>query len=182
MRDRLQSTEASEIVEFALVLPVLLLIAVGIADFSGAFILRTKLVSAAREGARFAASSENGNPPTAQGACEMVRNYLTNTGLLAITDEDTCSSGPSAQACPGVSAISPAPSDPNSSYCFSKGGVTIEPQLVVSGTPHLCSRVTVLFPYAWKINSVVALLGAKRNQSITLPTSFSSQTVMENLY
>ncbi len=47
---------ASQIVELALSLPVLVLFVVGVFDFSGALTLKQKLTNAAREGARVAAS------------------------------------------------------------------------------------------------------------------------------
>src|ERR1700690_2327058 len=57
---------ASQIAEFALSLPLLVLIVVGIFDFSGALSLKQKLTNAAREGARVAAAdpaSDLGFPP-----------------------------------------------------------------------------------------------------------------------
>jgi Flp pilus assembly protein TadG len=50
-----RSETAGPIVEFAVVAPVLMLIVGGIIDFSRAFIQRSNLVTAVREGARFAA-------------------------------------------------------------------------------------------------------------------------------
>ncbi|MGB8729537.1 MAG: TadE family protein, partial [Candidatus Sulfotelmatobacter sp.] len=56
---------ASQIVEFALSLPLLVLFVVGIFDFSGAISLKQKLTNAAREAARVAAAdpaSDLGSP------------------------------------------------------------------------------------------------------------------------
>src|ERR1700723_3485328 len=47
---------ASQIVELAISLPVLVIFVVGIFDFSGALTLKQKLTNAAREGARVAAA------------------------------------------------------------------------------------------------------------------------------
>src|SRR5258708_34074268 len=58
---------ASQIVEFAVALPLLVVFVVGIFDFSGAFTLKQKLTNAAREGARAAAAgpaSDLTNPST----------------------------------------------------------------------------------------------------------------------
>lgn len=47
---------ASQLVEFAVALPLLVVFVVGIFDFSGAFTLKQKLTNAARDGARVAAA------------------------------------------------------------------------------------------------------------------------------
>lgn len=52
----LRDSRASQMYEFAITLPILLMLAVGIADFGQAFELQNQLTMAAREGARFAAS------------------------------------------------------------------------------------------------------------------------------
>ncbi|MGH7870335.1 MAG: TadE family protein, partial [Candidatus Dormibacteraceae bacterium] len=62
-------TEASQIVELAITLPLLLVVAIGLTDFSGAFNLKFRLSNAAREGARFAANQSTADlsittPPT----------------------------------------------------------------------------------------------------------------------
>jgi uncharacterized membrane protein len=52
----LRQTEAAAIIEFAVALPLLIVLVVGIFDFGGAFNLKQKLNNAVREGARFGAS------------------------------------------------------------------------------------------------------------------------------
>src|SRR5580704_11066003 len=78
--------DASQIVEFALSLPVLVLFAVGIFDFSGAISLKQKLTNAAREGARVAASDPANDlggtalvaPASVADALYVVDNYLVS--------------------------------------------------------------------------------------------------------
>src|SRR5271170_114271 len=80
---------ASQIVEFALSLPLLVLFVVGIFDFSGAISLKQKLTNAAREAARVAAAdpaNDLGNPSDAQpssviDAFYVVDNYLKSEKL-----------------------------------------------------------------------------------------------------
>jgi hypothetical protein len=57
-RSFLGETQAGPIVEFAIIVPVLLLLLFGFIDFARAFFQRNNLVAAAREGARFAAVQE----------------------------------------------------------------------------------------------------------------------------
>jgi len=69
-RSRIRSTEAAALIEFAVALPLLVVLVVGIFDFGGAFNLKQELNNAAREGANFGASEptndlyNNGTPPT----------------------------------------------------------------------------------------------------------------------
>lgn len=55
MRQRLNSDRGASAVEFALVLPLLLLLVVGIAEFGRAYNVQISLSAAAREGARILA-------------------------------------------------------------------------------------------------------------------------------
>lgn len=54
-----RETQAGPIVEFAIIVPVLLLLLLGVVDFGRAFFQQNSLVSAAREGARFGAVQGN---------------------------------------------------------------------------------------------------------------------------
>ena len=75
---------ASQVVELALSLPVLVLFVVGIFDFSGALTLKQKLTNAAREGARVAAADPASDmsvalpavPVAVSDAFQVVDNYL----------------------------------------------------------------------------------------------------------
>ncbi|MGO9170095.1 MAG: TadE/TadG family type IV pilus assembly protein, partial [Candidatus Sulfotelmatobacter sp.] len=68
VRRALRNDCATQIAEFAVSLPLLVLFVVGIFDFSGAVTLKQKLTNAAREGARVAAAdpaNDLGNSSTA---------------------------------------------------------------------------------------------------------------------
>lgn len=75
---------ASQIVEFAVSLPLLVLFVVGIFDFSNALSLKQKLTNAAREGSRVAASDPANDlsnptsvvPASVSDAFQVVDNYL----------------------------------------------------------------------------------------------------------
>src|SRR6202034_4739330 len=79
---------ASQIVEFAISLPLLVLFVVGIFDFSGAISLKQKLTNAAREAARVAAAdpandlgNASGVPVSVLDAFFVVDNYLISEKL-----------------------------------------------------------------------------------------------------
>ncbi len=87
------------IVEFVVVLPVLLFLMFGIVDFSRAFAQRNNLVSAVREGGRFAATLEL--PCAAETTIEdRVLSYFSSSGGalptrgdIAVTFTGACPSG-----------------------------------------------------------------------------------------
>src|ERR1700734_3307523 len=71
----------SQIAEFAISLPLLVLFVMGIFDFSGALTLKQKLTNAAREGARVAAADPASDmyasvPVAVSDAFQVVDNYL----------------------------------------------------------------------------------------------------------
>jgi Flp pilus assembly protein TadG len=66
-------------VEFALLLPFLLMVVLGAIDWGWYFFVREVVTNAAREGARAGAVTTVANP--AQAAEAFASNYLTNSGL-----------------------------------------------------------------------------------------------------
>lgn len=74
LRRFLRERDAGPIVEFAVVVPVLLLLLFGIVDFAQAFFQRNNLVAAVREGARFAASH---NAPCSDAGKTEIRGQVS---------------------------------------------------------------------------------------------------------
>ena len=78
----LRETEGSSLVEFAICLPLLVVLVIGIFDFGGAFNLKQELNNAAREGARFGAAQptndllNSGTPPSVDAIRYLVDSYL----------------------------------------------------------------------------------------------------------
>ena len=78
---RLRGTDASQIVEFAVTLPLLMVFLIGITDFGGAFTLKQKLNNAVREGARFGANEPTSDldgtqPVSVDAIANLVGHYL----------------------------------------------------------------------------------------------------------
>jgi Flp pilus assembly protein TadG len=86
MKQRLRSERGASAVEFAFIVPLLLLLAVGIAEFGRAFQVQGTLSAAAREGVR--AMALQNNPVAARAMARSVASSL-NPGLtdaqIAIT-------------------------------------------------------------------------------------------------
>jgi Flp pilus assembly protein TadG len=81
LRRFVRERDAGPIVEFAVVVPVLLLMLFGIVDFARAFFQRNNLVAAVREGARYAAVLEAPCDPASTTAIkERVKSYFSSVG------------------------------------------------------------------------------------------------------
>ena len=166
--------EASQIVEFAVALPLLVVFVVGIFDFSGAFNVKQKLANAAREGARAAASgpandltnavTSNGVPASVNDAFWVIDNYL-NSELIndcGISSTPTSNTGliwiysAAGNGCPGNGLKITINRGYNTHTTV--GGNTI---YIVE------TRVDVTYTYKWHFNSVITLL---------VPATYNSTT------
>jgi Flp pilus assembly protein TadG len=148
------------ILEFAIMLPLLVVFVVGIYDFSGAFNEKQKVEQAAQEGAILAGAQQmsdieasNANPQSLQPVVTAAVNSLIASGVVtsACTPPGTVTGGPNltwtytVSNCPGKLVIT-----------ISRGwqagtGSSTSPA-------SLGSVVTVLYPYTWRFNSVIQLL------------------------
>ena len=76
-----KQTQASQIAEFAISLPLLAVVVIGITDFGSAFDLKYKLSNAVREGARFASTQgtsdlTNATPASVTAVRDVIDSYL----------------------------------------------------------------------------------------------------------
>jgi Flp pilus assembly protein TadG len=89
VRRRLQCDRGSQLVEFALIFPLLLLVVMGVADFGIMFQRYEVLTNAAREGARVAALPDYASADVSA----RVDQYLAGTGVTGYT-----TSGPTTES------------------------------------------------------------------------------------
>jgi Flp pilus assembly protein TadG len=174
--------QASQIAEFAVSLPLLVVFIVGIFDFSGAFTLKQKLANAVREGARVAAAdpandltdSSSGVPASVSDAFQVVDNYLlaekiNDCGLGGKSPANTGGgltwSATSTGSCPGGGIV----------FTINRGCVT---QQTLAGTPTsmVATCVTLTYPYAWRFSTVSSLLG----RTILGPSNLTTTAVAYN--
>jgi hypothetical protein len=158
---------ASQIVEFALSLPLLVLFVVGIFDFSGAISLKQKLTNAAREAARVAAADPASDlssglgpaPVSVIDAFYVVDNYLiseklNDCGLSLVLPTPT--GGPLTW----VSTASGCPGGPSGTLRLTINRGCVKQQTINGNTVNLVGTcVTLLYPYKWQYTSVTSLLG-----------------------
>lgn len=159
-----ERTRGSALLEFAIVLPLLVVFIVGIYDFSGAYNEKQKIEHAAQAGAITAAGQSTGdmdpaipNPDSLQPVVDVIFNSLAADGVLPLANQGSCKTTAAAatnsqlQWTYTISGCSPTSTD---SLTF-----TIDRGVVVPGTPATVSTaVTVSFPYHWRFNSVIQLL------------------------
>jgi Flp pilus assembly protein TadG len=180
---------ASQIVEFALSLPLLVFFVVGIFDFSGALALKQKLTNASRESARVAAADPANDltgtalamPVSVRDSLQVVDNYLvsekindcgiltavpTNVGALtwSFTSQGTCPA-------PGITLTV------NRGYYFAQSG-TVQPSATCTSaqppngqTAIVATCVILQYPYQWQFTTVSGLFGNFLGPSIITTTA-----------
>ena len=172
----------AQIVELAVSLPLLVVIFVGIYDFSQAFVLKHKLSDAAREGARFASNQSTSDLTTNPPASILATRDVIDNYLIANQVNDC-----------GLNSALPKPLG-NWQWQFSAAGcsipgldlvLTIDRGYLLTYVPSGGSTYTVEatqvrldYPYQWQFNQVVKLIAPGANYGNTqIPTT----AVMQNL-
>lgn len=176
----LVSAEASQLLEFAVALPLLVVLVVGIFDFGGAFNLKNQLSNAVREGARLGsslpmsdltASSIPFSVVTVLGAVDayLLRSQINDCGLgsATLTQGSTYSWTTTASAgCPGSGLT-----------------LTIDRAYLLNPKPNsadvICTHVSITYPYQWHFNSVIQLLVPGATLGGTLQVA--SEAIMPNM-
>jgi len=165
---RFQNTEAAALIEFAVALPLLVVLIVGIFDFGGAFNLKQELSNAAREGARFAATQPTNDlalpqPPSVNAVRYLVDSYLRTAH---INDCGLSSDSTTTWAFAGGNLdwhFSATANGCSLTMDISRGVPVLE-----NGTVNiLCTTVNISYPYQWHFNSVIQLLVPGANYTFT---------------
>jgi Flp pilus assembly protein TadG len=175
---------ASQIAEFAVSLPLLVLFVVGIFDFSGAVTLKQKLTNAAREGARVAAADPANDlagassiaPVSVLDAWQVVDNYLVSEKI------NDCQLGTAVPLSGGnliwTYTVASCPGGGPSNVLvltINRGCVTA--QTVGQSTTYVVNTcVTLSYPYTWKFGGVSGLFGGR----FTGPTAIVTTAVACN--
>ena len=171
----LRGAEGAQLLEFALVLPMLLVIVFGAADFGAAWALKDKLTNAARDAARIAVSQSRAdltqtNPPSVQALRDVIANYLTNAKVTTCVIGTTATSaGPFAwQYTSSSTGCGAFLLKIERNYTFVSGTTTI-----------LATRVTLTYPLTWTIGRLMKLMipTSTLGDSVNIPTT----AVMQDL-
>lgn len=187
LRTEFRGTEGAELLEFAMALPLLLVLVVGIIDFARAYNTKHVTSNTAREAARLISSTPlndsdcptawtinspgSGTPCAVQATAKTVANYLTAAGL----NQGACLSTATATFAPVLT------------WTYTCNNVTLviykaydTPNPYDTTSPIKSTKVTISYPYTFMFGRIIGLLvpGA------TGPTGqyiFRSDAVMENI-
>jgi hypothetical protein len=181
-------TNGSQIVEFAVSLPLLMVLIVGTFDFGSAFTVKQKLAYATREGARVASNqpttdlSLSGPPCNAPATVCAIRDVV-DQNLLAGKVNDCGLTSANATATPPLAWTFTANTNcPGTLTLTIDRGYTYTATLTapfqaaytIEGT-----KVTLSYPYKWQFNKVIIFLAPGATYAgVSQITSFG---LMQNL-
>ena len=161
----LKDARGSALLEFAIVLPLLVVFVVGIYDFSGGFNQKQKIEQAAQEGAIIAgaqpmsdiATTPGSDPDSLHPVVTAVLSSLVGSGVVP---SGTCTAPGTASGPVGlewtytISGCSTVYSTDTLVVKINRGWVP-----AVGGTANTVgTRLTVIYPYHWRFNRVIQLL------------------------
>jgi Flp pilus assembly protein TadG len=165
VRSLAKESRASQVVEFAVTVPLMVVLVVGVLDFGNAFNMKQKLTNAAREAARLGASETTSDLTTASpnsvlAIRDLVSNYLQNARI------NDCGIG-TAAATP-VGASTPwkwtfTGTCPNGNFVLTVDrGNVFTSSVTTGGNPVkvISTSVTINYPYSWQFNRVIGLLAS----------------------
>jgi Flp pilus assembly protein TadG len=166
---RCVGSQGAQLLEFALAMPLLIVMAIGITDFGAAYNDKQIITNAAREAARITVSNSTSDsscndttPCSVEAAADAVKKYLSNAGLN--TASCINATGPTGSgtltwtwACNGVSLTI------NRGQTITGGA---------SGTVISATEVTLTYPFSFIFGKVIGLLvngatGVNGTQSLT---------------
>lgn len=157
----------SQIVEFAVALPLLVVFLVAIFDFGNAFSVKHKLANAAREGARFASNQPTtdlsavnvGSTGSPQAVATLVGIYLlankvhdcglSNPGQQTISQTGLTWTYTASTGCPSALTLTI-----ERGYTYPTATSTLYP----NGVSVEATRVTLSYPYRWQFSTIYAFL------------------------
>jgi Flp pilus assembly protein TadG len=178
----------AEILEFAISLPLLLVVAVGVFDFGSAFTVKQKVGNIALQGARFAS-----NQPTTDlslaGACgapasvcsvrdvveaNIVASRLNDCGLATVNGVASGSLSWTFTANAGCAGTLTLIVQRGYVYTATLPAPPFQANYTIEA-----SRVTLNYPYQWQFNRVVPMIAPGANYPAT--TQINSVATMQNL-
>lgn len=180
----LRSTDAAELIEFAVSLPLLVVFMVGIFDFSSAFVLKQNVAHIAAEAARVAANqpmSDVANPGSCPASICAVRDVvdraLTNNRIPDCGLNGATPAGPvglawtfSAAGC-SAGALT-LTIDRGYTYTANLSAPFQAPYTIEA------TKVTLSYPHQWQFNKVITLILPGANYA---NSPVQSAAIMQNL-
>jgi len=179
----LGGSEGAQLVELAVILPLLMVVIVGIFDFSQAFNLKQKLGSAAFLGARVGSSEPTTDFSQATPASVTAIRDVVDTYLKRADIDDCGLSAISASASPPLTWNATGTSGGCSGSTFTltiQRGHTFPATVtgVASQVNVVATQVTISYPYRWSFNRVIGLLVS--GASYAGPSQLTTTAIVPN--
>jgi Flp pilus assembly protein TadG len=148
----------AQIVEFAVILPLLAVLIIGITDFGQAFAVKQKLTFAARDAARFGSSEPTNDLTQSTPSSVVAIRDLVDADLVAAALND-CSLG-TLQAGGQLqwTATGNCPNSGTFTLTIDRGFVAPPVSGATTPTTLISTHVTLNYPFQWHFNSVIRLL------------------------
>jgi Flp pilus assembly protein TadG len=170
----MRGQDGTQLFEFAIAMPLLVVLAVGVIDFGQAYQLKQNLVNAAREAARITVSNPvtsltctGAIPCSIQAASDAAKQYLVNAAMNQASCINPGSASASGQSwtysCNGVTLVI------NRGLTMPIGGGIVAPS----------TQVTLSYPYTWTFGNIIGLLVP--SSAISLPATLTTVYSMQNL-
>jgi len=154
----------SQIAEFAVALPLLLIMVVGIFDFGNAYNIKQRVTNVAREAARMGASQPTADLTTSTPASileirDMVAAALQN-GRLSDCGLGTTAAVAAGAATPWKWTFTTSCGTAGNLVLTVDRGFVFTSSITAGGTAvkMISTNVTLLYPYQWKFNRLITLV------------------------
>lgn len=163
-RKALEDTRATQIAEFAVALPLLLVMVVGIFDFGNAYNLKQKVTNAARDAARFGAAEPTNDLSNTPPASVLAIRDLVSNALISSKVNDcglgTTAATPAGAATPWKWSFTVSCGAPGNLVLTVDRGYVFTSTVTSGGTAikMISTNVTILYPYKWQFNRVITTL------------------------
>jgi hypothetical protein len=180
LRIACNDTTASQLAEFAIVLPLLMVLMIGIYDFSNALSVKQKVVNAAREGARFISNTPMTDyypnpvsPP--KEAAQVVGSVLLASNL------SDCGLSTAAPTASGTLIWTYTANCPTGTLTLTvdRGSTYDTASAFISPYVIEATQVTISYPYSWTFNNVIGLVVPGANYPAN--TQITASAEMQNL-
>jgi Flp pilus assembly protein TadG len=151
--------QGNELVEFAVTLPIIAVLLIGIIDFGMAINRKQELNNAAREGARWAAQEgiadlTQTTPPSILSVRDVIVNYLNDAHV------NTCGLGSAAPTNSGLTWTFTANSNCPGTFTLAiDRGAQVTVNNISVGVIH----ITLQYPYAWHFGRAITLIAPGAN-------------------
>src|SRR6266568_8168978 len=179
-RGTFRDDQGSQIMEFAISVPLLVVLVVGIYDFAQAFNVKQKLNFAVKDGARFGATQPTNDLSQSTPASVVAIRDLVDADLIA-EGLDDCGLGK-------IQPVAGTLSWTATGNCFNQNnadssdllltidrGFIVPPEANTSEPSLISTHVSINYPYKWHFNGAVQLVAP--GASFTGPSAITTDSI-----